>query len=52
MTDSTYVVKSTLLRAFIRSFQHIADMLDILKMCIKKFDAEKIFFDKLTGLLT
>ena len=24
---------------------------DILKMCMKKFDAEKIFFDKLTGFL-
>ena len=24
----------------------------ILKMCMKKFDAEKIFFDKLTGFLT
>ena len=25
---------------------------DILKMCMKTFDAEKVFFDKLTGLLT
>ena len=25
---------------------------DILKMCMKKFDAEKIVFDKLTGFLT
>ena len=25
---------------------------DILKMCMKKFDAENIFFDKLTGLIT
>ena len=25
---------------------------DILKMCIKKVDAEKIFFDKLTLFLT
>ena len=24
----------------------------ILKMCMKKFDAEKIFFDKLTVFLT
>ena len=24
----------------------------ILKMCMKKFEAEKIFFDKLTGFLT
>ena len=52
MVDSAYFVKSTPLRAFNGSFQHFADMLDILKMCIKKFDAEKIFFDKLAGLLT
>ena len=25
---------------------------DILKMCMKKFDAEKIFFDKVTVFLT
>ena len=25
---------------------------DILKKCMKKFDTEKIFFDKLTGFLT
>ena len=25
---------------------------DILKMCMKKFDAEKLFFDKLTGFLS
>ena len=25
---------------------------DVLKMCIKKFGAEKIFFDKLTVFLT
>ena len=25
---------------------------DLMKMCMKKFDAEKIFFDKLTGFLT
>ena len=36
----TYFVKSTPLRAFTGSFQHCAEMLDILK----KFDAEKIFF--------
>ena len=49
MTDSTYIVKSTPLRAFTGSFQHFAD---ILKMCIKKVDAEKLFFDRLTGFLT
>ena len=55
MIDSVYFVKLTPLRAFTESFQHFADMLqmlDILKMCMKKFDAEKIFFDKLTGFLT
>ena len=38
-------MKSTPLRAFIGSFQHfsIRYVTDILKMCIKKFDAEKIF---------
>ena len=25
---------------------------DILKMCMNKFDAEKLVFDKLTGFLT
>ena len=25
---------------------------DILKMCMKKFDAEQVFFDKMTGFLT
>ena len=40
MTDSAYFVKSTPPRAVIRSFQLFADML---KMCIKKFDAKKIF---------
>ena len=52
MTASTYFVKSTPLRVFIASFQHFADMLQTLKMCMKKFDAEEIFFDKLTGFLT
>ena len=52
MVDSVYIVKSTPLRAFIGSFQHFEDAADILKMCIKRFDAEKIFFNKLTGLLT
>ena len=52
MVDSAYFVKSTPLRAFTESFQHFADMLDILKICMKKFDDEKIFFNKLIGLLT
>ena len=52
MDDSAYFVKSTPLRAFTGSFQHFAHVTDILKMCMKKFDAEKIFFDKLMGFLT
>ena len=48
MDDCAYFVKSTSLRAFTGFFQHFADM----KICMKKFDAEKIFFDKLTGFLT
>ena len=49
MTDSTYFVKSTPLRVFTGSFQHFVDYVtDILKMCMKRFDAEKIFFDRLT----
>ena len=68
MVDRANFVKSTPLRAFTGSFQLFANMLDIMKMCMKKFDAEKyfltnlqcmkkfdaekIFFDKLTGFLT
>ena len=53
MVDKAYFVKSTPLRAFMRSFECFADMLKyILKMCMKKFGAEKIFFDKLTVFLT
>ena len=45
MVDIAYFVKSTPLRPFTESFQHfVTDM--------KKFDAEKIFFDKLIGFLT
>ena len=50
MVDSAHFVKSTRLRAFTGSFKHFADVLQ--KMCMKKFDAEKIFFVKLTGFLT
>ena len=49
MVDSAYFMKSTPFRAFTGAFQHFADILDIFKMCMKKVDAEKIFFDKLTG---
>ena len=46
MVDSAYFVKSTPLRDFTGSFQHLTDTL---KMCIKKFDAEKIFLTNLQG---
>ena len=49
MVDSAYFVKSTPLKAFTGSFQHFADMLVIMKMCMKTFDAEKNIFGKLTG---
>ena len=52
MTDSTYFVKSTSLKSFHWIFSTLCRYVtDILKMCMKKFDAEKIFFDKLTGFL-
>ena len=52
MVDRAYFVKSTP-----KSFHWIFSALfryitDIIKMCMKKFDGEKIFFDKLTGFLT
>ena len=43
MVDSLYFVKSTPLRA---STGYVAD---ILKMCMNKFDAEKIFLTNLQG---
>ena len=43
-------MKSTPPRAFSISFQYFADMLDILKMCIKNYNAEKIVFDKFTAI--
>ena len=50
MIDSTFFVKSTPLGAFTGSFSTLCRYVtDILKMCMKKFDVEKIFFDKLTG---
>ena len=52
MVASSYFVKATPLRAIAGSFQHFADMLDILEMCMKKFGAEKLFFDKLRGFYT
>ena len=52
MVDRAYIVKSIPLGAFTGSFQHFAvTVTDILKMCMKEIDAEKIFFNKLTGLL-
>ena len=52
MVDSAYFVNSSALSAFFRSFQHCRYVTDIIKMCMKKFDAEENFFDKLTGFLT
>ena len=41
MVDSAFFVKSTPLRPFFfGSFQHFVGM----KICMKKFDAENIFF--------
>ena len=50
MVDSVYFVKSTLLRALIESFQNFEGMLQA--YCMKKFEAEKYFFDKLTWFLS
>ena len=58
MVDSAHFVKSTPLRAFTESFQKkifsafCRYVTDILKMCLKEFDAETIFFKKLTWPLT
>ena len=46
MVDRANFVKSTLLTAYTGSFTNI------MKMCMKKLDAEKNFLDKLTGFLT
>ena len=43
-------MKSTPPRSFsVTFFMHGRYVTDILKMCMKKFDAEKIIFDKFTG---
>ena len=52
MVDSAHFVKSTPLSfhwIFSAFYRYVTD---ILKMYMKKFDAEKVFFDKLTGFLT
>ena len=41
-------MKSTPLRAFTDLFS----TLQIMKICMKKFDVEKVSFDKLAGFLT
>ena len=46
-TVSMYIVKSTPLRVFNESFQYFED---ILKMCMKKFETEKIILTILQGL--
>ena len=46
MVDSAYFVKSTPLKSFHCIFSTLCRYVtDILKICMKKFDAEKIFFD-------
>ena len=52
-TDSAYFVKSNP-RAFSLSFYVILCRYatDILKMCMKMFDAEKIIFDKFSTFFT
>ena len=53
MFDSAYFVKSTPFKNFHLIFSALCRYVtDIMKICIKKFDAEKIFFDKLPGFLT
>ena len=52
MVDRAYFVKSSPLVAFTVFSVLCRYVTDIMKMCIKKFNAEKIFFDKLTGFLT
>ena len=49
MVNSAYFEKSTPLRAFSVSFKCMVGMLDILKMCMKKFTAEKKIIDKFIG---
>ena len=49
MVNCAYFVKSTPLRAFTVSFKCMVGMLDILKMCMKKFNAEKYFLTNLQG---
>ena len=55
LQQSAYFVKSTP-RAFNVSFQvntlQIQYATDILKMCMKKFNDKKVFFDKFTAFLT
>ena len=48
MVDSAYFVKSTILELSMLC-RYVTD---ILKMCMKQYDVENIFFDKLTVFLT
>ena len=53
MTDSTYFVKWTPLRAFTGSFQHFADMYSHIEDVHEEVWCWKnIFLNKLTGFLT
>ena len=50
MVNSAYFVKATPLRAFnVSRLMHGRYVTDILKRWMKKFNAEKNIFDKLTG---
>ena len=54
MADSAYFVKSapqSFHWIFLTLYRYVT-VTDILKMCMTKFDGEKIFFDKLIGFLT
>ena len=62
IVNSIYFVKSTPLTVFVGSFQNIQDMLNTeivlqtLKKCMRKFDADFFFFffffDKMAEILT
>ena len=53
MVGSAYFVKSTPPRAFQYFFSILCKHIShILKMCMKNYNDEKIFFDKFTAFLT
>ena len=53
MVDSALICEIKSLKSFHWIFSALYRYVtDILKMCMKKFDAEKIFLEKLTGFIT